>query len=96
MIGVWLYVVIASGAFRTDGGGLSHAFLRSAEAETESTFETSPIFSILHESIYQHMEGQEPSQWAAERVHNDLYGGEYDYEARLAAGNDVHINFTGE
>jgi hypothetical protein len=42
------------------------------------------------------MEGQEASQWAAERVHNDLYGAEYDYEARLAAGNDVHINFTGE
>eukprot|EP01052_Picozoa_sp_SAG31_P005306 SAG31_NODE_231_length_19768_cov_9.498170_4_plen_375_part_00 len=37
------------GAFRHDGAGLSHKFLSSAAAETESTFETSPIFSILHE-----------------------------------------------
>ena len=42
------------------------------------------------------MEGQEGSRWAAERVHNEMYAAEYDYAARLAAGDDVQINFTGE
>ena len=47
-------------------------------------------------SIYQHMEGQEGSCWAAERIHNEKYAAEYDYVARLAAGDDVPINFTGK
>ncbi|CAM9563167.1 unnamed protein product [Scytosiphon promiscuus] len=48
-------------------GDLSYSFLR--DVENRQSYDTNPIYAILHESIYLSGEGVEgPSNWAAERV----------------------------
>jgi pimeloyl-ACP methyl ester carboxylesterase len=94
---------LLEGAFRHDydmgsgaPDGLSYSFLRACEAA--QTFETGPIFAILHESIYQGLPGQQPSAWAAQRVLSSppwCDCGDFDWQSRLEKeGAPVH--FTGE
>jgi pimeloyl-ACP methyl ester carboxylesterase len=61
------YMVLEAFVETSKGKELSYSFLRTVE--NSQSFETNPIFAILHESIYCH---QFASNWAAERVHNTL------------------------
>ena len=65
------------------GQELSYNFLN--ELERQSSFETNPLFCVLHESIY--AEGY-ATQWAAERLRNEFA------EVKIK-GND-RLVFTGE
>lgn len=58
-------------------------FLRAVEAE--QTFETNPLYAILHEAIY--CQGQ-ASRWAAERVRSEF--------SDFAIDPTRRVNFTGE
>ncbi len=58
-------------------------FLRGVEAE--QTFETSPLFAILHEAIYCQAQA---SRWAAARVRAEF--------ADFAIDPALRVNFTGE
>ena len=78
---------------RAPDGSLPDNFLLAIEAAQES-FETNPIYWLLHESIY--CDGPEygASAWAAERVQAQL-GDEWDYTTRLAPGSPP-VLLTGE
>ena len=80
-------------ALRHDGQGLAYDFLR--QCENAQSFETGPIFAVLHEAIYQVSEGQAPSAWAAQRVQDQHFRDEFDWEARLQQ-DAAPIQFTGE
>ena len=74
-------------------GDLPSHFLLAVESAQES-YETNPIYWLLHEAIY--CDGAEygASKWAAERVQAEL-GETWDYTTRLDAGAEP-IQFTGE
>ena len=83
---------------------LSESFLYAVEAE-QASFESSPIYWLLHESIYMNGGGL-VSGWAAEEVMVcDEFRQAFDYVSRLSApreedssggGSVPYINFTGE
>lgn len=59
------------------------------------SFDTNPIYAMLHESIY--CNGGGASAWAAERAIRERFPGEFDV-AEAAASDDPsrHVLFTGE
>ncbi len=83
---------------------LNENFLYAVEHE-QSVFESSPIYWLMHESIYMNGGGS-VSGWAAEEVmHYPEFNDAFDYikvieetEAKVAGGEDSFpwINFTGE
>lgn len=73
--------------------GLCTEFLLAVERAQES-FETNPIYYVLHEAIYCcSRTSPDPSNWAAERVQKEIEA--WDYTTRLDP-NDQPILLTGE
>jgi pimeloyl-ACP methyl ester carboxylesterase len=77
-------------AFEPDGR-LAFSFLK--DFDNSMSFDTNPIYAILHESIY--CQGNVASDWAANRVRSrPEYQHLFDAAARAAADEPVY--FTGE
>ncbi|MEC4020086.1 alpha/beta fold hydrolase [Streptomyces sp. H27-D2] len=73
------------------GPELSDGFLAGVRAEL--SFDSGPLFALLHESIYgQRSVSPEGTRWAAQRVRPEFPG--FDVDRSLADGAPVH--FTGE
>jgi len=51
-----------------DGSGLSYSFLKAVE--NAQSFDSNPIYWILHEAIYMDGEGK-ASEWSAHRIHEE-------------------------
>lgn len=84
-----LYGLLES-AFEPDGH-LSFAFLK--EFDASMSFDTNPLYALLHESIY--CQGSVASDWAAERVRlRPEFREMFDAATCAAAGN--RVMFTGE
>jgi pimeloyl-ACP methyl ester carboxylesterase len=78
-------------AFAADGTSLSYGFLKSFDEAM--SFDTNPLYAILHESIY--CQGNVASGWAAHRVRNrEEYRDLFDAVARARENKAVY--FTGE
>ena len=60
---------LLEGAFCTGAGGDELACRSCARSKTRQTFETNPIFAVLHEMCY--TQGA-ASRWAAERVRGEF------------------------
>lgn len=78
------------------GGVLSASFLHAVEEEQYS-FEYSPIYWLMHESIYMSKDGS-PSAWTAEKVlsqpeFKDVFD---PLQALASKDQDTYVNFTGE
>lgn len=79
---------------------LSYAFLRGVE--DRSSYDTNPLYWLLHEAIY--CDGSEDSpgaakasNWAAHRVRqSEDNGALFDPSSRLRAGEEAEVLFTGE
>eukprot|EP00210_Caulerpa_lentillifera_P005956 g5691.t1 len=72
-----------------DGDQLSLKFLR--RFESWMSWETNPLYVILHEPIY----SQGPAtRWAAHRIRNKLYKDQFDPQKAINEGRPVY--FTGE
>jgi len=81
---------LLEGAIDPSTGALSQRFMK--DFDTAMTWDTNPLYAILHESIY--CQGGEASRWAAHRVRESKFKDEFD--AEKAAHEEKPINFTGE
>uniref|UniRef100_A0A6U2G3X3 Uncharacterized protein n=2 Tax=Hemiselmis andersenii TaxID=464988 RepID=A0A6U2G3X3_HEMAN len=72
--------------WKEGGGGLSYEFL--VRVEGESSFETNPLYAIMHESIYC-SGAKEGSQWSAGRRIDPRF----DYKKTLADPNGQVMMF---
>jgi pimeloyl-ACP methyl ester carboxylesterase len=73
-------------------GGLGYSFLR--EVENLQSFDTNPVYAVLHEAIYCQ---ENASQWSADRVlsQDETVSSGFDYRANLD-DVDQPVYFTGE
>ena len=67
---------------------LTYKFLRSIEA-AQQIYDTSPLYSILHEQIYCHGKNSPPPRWAAHRIltWDPKFRSIFDYEEKLPRYN---------
>jgi hypothetical protein len=77
------YVIEQAFVDAADGRELSYGFLRSIESM--QSFETSPLYVLLHEAIYCQ---QQACHWAAERIRPEF--------AEFSIATDRPVYFTGE
>ncbi|CAM9394352.1 unnamed protein product, partial [Ectocarpus fasciculatus] len=78
-------------------GELSYSFLR--EVENRQSYDTNPIYAIMHESIYLSGDGVEgPSGWSAERVlaQDPEATSLFDWEGSLEEGSARPAYMVGE
>ena len=74
---------------------LSQTFLH--EMAALHSFDTNPIYYLLHESIYADGPGAGATAWAAAAVHEALSGTPFDFEVAINSGADTGtLYFTGE
>eukprot|EP00607_Mallomonas_marina_P002984 CAMPEP_0182433506 /NCGR_PEP_ID=MMETSP1167-20130531/63633_1 /TAXON_ID=2988 /ORGANISM="Mallomonas Sp, Strain CCMP3275" /LENGTH=456 /DNA_ID=CAMNT_0024622271 /DNA_START=140 /DNA_END=1510 /DNA_ORIENTATION=- len=79
-------------AFTEGPDKLSYTFLR--QLESMLSFDTNPLYAILHEAIY--CEGR-ASEWAAERVRREEpYSRLFDASRAMNSSDERPVHFTGE